>query len=87
MNASGAATTGLQVQGNYIGTGIAGTTSIANGSGVRLTGGAAATIGGATTAHRNVIAGGLGHGVEINANGSAAVTVSGNYIKTAPPAL
>ncbi|HMZ20039.1 MAG TPA: choice-of-anchor Q domain-containing protein, partial [Blastocatellia bacterium] len=77
----GAGTTNTQVLGNMIGTNLTGTSSIANiGDGVGVFGGATGTtIGGTTTAARNIISGNTGNGVELRTNDNF---VQGNYIGT-----
>jgi titin len=77
----GAGTTGNDVAGNYVGTGPDGTSTLANGTGVRVASGASAnTIGGATAGARNVISGNTGNGVEFLNDGTQDNTVAGNYI-------
>jgi CSLREA domain-containing protein len=70
------------VRGNYIGTNAAGTAAIQNGAfGIGIL--AAAhdnTIGGTTTAARNVISGNAGDGIQINA--ALSNSIIGNYIGT-----
>ncbi len=70
------------VQGNYIGTDVTGNVALANGdTGVSISGGATGnTIGGTTSAHRNVISGNTAEGVHITGSGTDSNTVSGNYI-------
>src|SRR5579884_876369 len=70
--------TGVQVQGNYIGTDLKGANAIANGTGVSVAG-SANTIGGTTSATRNIISGNSNVGVAVGASG---VLVQGNYIGT-----
>ena len=71
---------GVQVQGNRIGTNAAGTAAVGNGtSGVSLSSASGNTIGGATTAHRNVISGNGGAGISIDGSGNI---VRGNFIGT-----
>ncbi|MBN9522897.1 right-handed parallel beta-helix repeat-containing protein [bacterium] len=71
--------TGNTVRGNFIGTDLAGTTAVPNGgSGVSVSGGGTATIGGITTAARNVISGNVAAGVHIRQTLGALVI--GNYI-------
>jgi titin len=80
---------GVQVQGNYIGTNAAGTTALANRfSGVEdqigvadLEGSNNNTIGGTTTAARNIISGNKDVGVRIE-SGNSGVQVLGNFIGT-----
>ena len=72
------------VLGNYIGTNATGTGAVANGNdGVQLTSGASNnTIGGTTTAERNIISGNTDDGIVIEVSGTTANIVSGNYIGT-----
>jgi len=72
------------VEGNYIGTNVAGTAAVPNGSaGVTFNGNATKnTIGGTTAGARNVISGNVSHGVLINGVGSEQNTIEGNYIGT-----
>ncbi len=73
--------TGVQVQGNYIGTDVTGNAAIANGSGVIIAAGPQGnTIGGTTPAERNVISGNVGAGVWITGPGTNANAILGNYI-------
>ena len=76
------ASSGNNVQGNYIGTQVNGTSALDNSAdGVELTAGSTGnTIGGTTTDYRNVISGNTDDGVEIN--NSTGNTVSANYIGT-----
>jgi hypothetical protein len=73
--------TGNRVEGNYIGTDFTGTKDLGNvGCGVDATNGASRnTVGGSTTASRNVIAGNDMSGVGIY-NGSSYITVQNNYL-------
>ena len=71
-----AGTTGNVVQGNLIGTKADGTTALANGLGVFVTGTAANTIGGTAAGAGNVISGNTGDGVNIGGNGPLPNTVS-----------
>jgi hypothetical protein len=78
----GPTATGNQVLGNYIGTDATGANAIANDCGVCIENTASAnTIGGATAAERNVIAGSNGAGVAL-LSGAAGNLVYGNYIGT-----
>ncbi len=79
---SGAAATGNIIAGNYIGTDVTGNvTAGALNDGVRIQSGAAAnTVGGATVAHRNVIAGVNGNGVEVINETSDGNTIQNNWI-------
>jgi uncharacterized repeat protein (TIGR01451 family) len=69
------------VQGNYIGTNAAGTTSIRNGGGVNISASSGNLIGGTTAASRNVIAASSCHGVSLS-SGANGNFVQGNYIGT-----
>ncbi len=73
------------VQGNFIGTTLNGAADLGNKkSGVHIDGGASAnTIGGASTAARNVISGNDEHGVYLVGSGVTGNLVQGNYIGTA----
>ena len=72
---------GALIQGNLIGTDVAGTGGLANnGAGVVLTRAVNATIGGPTAAARNVISNNGGTGIEIGGEPSSGLVVSGNYI-------
>ncbi len=70
--------TGVLVQGNYIGTNVTGTAAIANGTGVGIDSGAQGnTVGGPTSSYGNVISGNL-YGVSIaNSDGN---TIAANII-------
>jgi parallel beta-helix repeat protein len=70
---------GVAVQGNYIGTDVTGANAVANYEGVEAAG-SNNTIGGTTSAARNVISGNS-YGVVIN-SGVSGVAVQGNYIGT-----
>jgi hypothetical protein len=82
----GVGTSNNAVLGNTIGLNAAGTAAIANGNdGVAFSGGASNnTVGGITTAARNVISGNGWEGVEINGAGTSNNIVLGNYIGTNP---
>ena len=70
------------IAGNSIGTDAAGTTARPNGVGIVLTNGAHdTTIGGITTAARNLISGNANYGVHLDNAGTGNV-VRGNYIGT-----
>ena len=71
-----------QVQGNLIGTDAAGTVGLGNGlSGVLINSASNNTIGGSTTAARNVISGNNTHGVFISGStGGTGNLVQGNFI-------
>ncbi|WP_168219081.1 cadherin domain-containing protein [Limnoglobus roseus] len=71
---------GNAVYGNYIGLNAAGTKSVANGSGVYLSGGAAQNAIGGAGAKRNVISGNAFNGVTLTDAGTTGNVVAGNYI-------
>ena len=79
-------TVGNLVVGNYIGTTVAGTADMGNGTyGVSIESSAAGnTVGGTTSAERNIISGNdLGSGVRIDGSSTNGNLVKGNYIGTA----
>src|SRR5439155_952927 len=79
----------VMMQGNRIGTNLAGTLDLGNGNaGVELTRGGSPpfptvqfTVGGATPAARNIISGNGGVGMRVN-NLAGPATVQGNFIGT-----
>lgn len=73
---------GNNVQGNFIGTNAAGTSSLANASGGVFVAGANNVIGGTTAAARNVISGNGSSAVTLNGNISHDNIVLGNFIGT-----
>jgi CSLREA domain-containing protein len=78
----GTGATNNTVTGNFIGTNAAGTAAIANGnSGIFLTQTNGNTIGGTTTAARNIISGNTGPGVNVNGN-APNNQILGNFIGT-----
>src|SRR5262249_6153959 len=78
MNAS----TGNQIQGNYIGTDATGTVALGNGFGLFLSTGANNNfIGGSAPGMGNIISGNLNNGLEIFM-GASGNTVQGNFIGT-----
>ena len=80
---AGNSATGNQVQGNYIGTDVNGTADLGNfGDGVFIFDAPSNTIGGTTSAARNIIAGNNGRGVQIAGSGATGNLVQGNYIGT-----
>ncbi|WP_442510878.1 VCBS domain-containing protein [Novipirellula sp. SH528] len=80
---NGTTTTGTVIAANYIGLNLAGTSAIANGGGISLFSGArSTTIGGTTAAHRNVISGNTGVGIEVTGATTQNNTIRGNYIGT-----
>lgn len=78
---------GCTVEGNFLGLDATGTLGLGGGFGVRVVGGDATTIGGATPDARNVISGNDSHGVHIvgqGADDAVGNVVRGNYIGTGP---
>jgi hypothetical protein len=76
-------TSGNLVQGNLIGTNVAGSAALPNnGDGVLITDGANSTIGGLITGARNVISGNGQDGVGIVGNNATGNVLQGNYIGT-----
>jgi uncharacterized repeat protein (TIGR01451 family) len=77
-------TTGNQVQGNFIGTDVLGTHSLANGrNGVILLAGASGNmIGGTAAGARNVIAGNGNDGIQFDDAATTGNWVQGNYVGT-----
>lgn len=71
-----------RVEGNAIGTDLAGTLDLGNGwNGVRITGGARRnSIGGAAREQRNLISGNTENGVMVDVSGTLDNYVAGNYI-------
>ena len=79
----GSTASGNTVQGNYIGTNASGTGDLGNTfEGVIIGDAANNTIGGTTSAHRNVISGNGGAGVDIYGSTLTGNVVQGNYIGT-----
>lgn len=73
-------TTGNKVQGNYIGTDVTGTVSLGNtADGVVLVA-PGNTIGGTTSAARNIISGNQGQGIRMQGSEASGNTVQGNFI-------
>ncbi len=81
---AGLGTNGNLVEGNYIGTDIAGSTALANGAGgVRIQSGASNnTLGGASAGAGNVISGNTGPGVTIRSGLTSGNLLQGNFIGT-----
>jgi len=78
-----ATTTDNSIAGNYIGTDPTGESAVANGTyGIYIYGSPGSTIGGDTSAERNVISGNSQHGIAIQLADSAGIRVTGNYIGT-----
>ncbi|MEQ1828089.1 MAG: cadherin domain-containing protein, partial [Pirellula sp.] len=79
----GSSATNNLVQGNYIGINAAGTAAIANLNGIQLGDGSIGnTIGGTTTAARNVISGNTQYGVYLTGSNTYNNLIQGNYIGT-----
>jgi hypothetical protein len=78
-----AGATGNLVQGNFIGTDLAGTAEVANSSdGVVITSAASNTIGGTSAAARNIISGNASDGIFITGSTATGNLVQGNFIGT-----
>lgn len=76
---------GNSVLGNYIGTSLSGSTSLANSNnGVAIYNSAGNRIGGEDPGARNIISGNLGSGIYLIGLGAVANVVAGNYIGTTP---
>jgi Periplasmic copper-binding protein (NosD)/Right handed beta helix region len=74
-------TTGNIVEGNYIGTDVNGTVALPNGNGIVIENGSTDnTIGGTTSAQRNVISGNSNTALQIQGTGSSGNVVERNYI-------
>lgn len=74
---------GNQVQGNFIGTNAAGTTELGNSfNGVFIGDAPNNTVGGLTSAARNVISGNDTNGIELFGNAAVQNLVQGNYLGT-----
>ncbi len=83
VNLYSADTTDNLVQGNLIGTNVAGTAAIPNGAGVLVQAGSTGnTIGGTASGAGNVISGNTRNGVEITAAGTSGNLVAGNFLGT-----
>ncbi len=79
----GAGATGNLVQGNYLGTDLAGAARVANnGDGILISGAALNVIGGTASGARNVVSGNFNDGVEISGAGASNNVVTGNFIGT-----
>ncbi len=77
---TGASATYNTVQGNYIGTDATGATATANlGAGIEIAS-SNNTIGGTTTAHRNIISGNSLEGIDLTGTSANYNTISNNYI-------
>ncbi|MBI2927940.1 MAG: right-handed parallel beta-helix repeat-containing protein [Verrucomicrobia bacterium] len=84
VEVSGSTAAGNRVEGNFIGTDLAGAADVGNTSdGVQILNGASNnTIGGTATGARNVISGNNSDGVEITSAASTNNTIQGNFIGT-----
>ncbi len=81
IDIDGTGTSQNVVSGNFIGTGVNGTTASTNQTGIALTGGSTAnTIGGSASAARNIISGDAFAGVWIDGQGTDSNVVAGNWI-------
>jgi hypothetical protein len=79
---SSASTSGAEVQGNYIGVNISGNTDVGNGgNGIALAAASSITIGGDTTAARNIISANAGDGIALSGPASNNI-IQNNYIGT-----
>jgi hypothetical protein len=80
---AGASATGNTVSGNYVGVNAAGTAPLPNSLGVDIEAAATGnTVGGTSSAERNVISGNTQMGVLLQNAGTSSNTVAGNYIGT-----
>src|SRR4029453_8548980 len=70
-----------RIEGNWIGLSSAGTAAAANGTGVRVSG-SNHTVGGTTTAARNVVSGNTGSGIIVQDTTSSGNVVAGNFVGT-----
>ncbi|MBL8113454.1 MAG: IPT/TIG domain-containing protein [Acidobacteria bacterium] len=71
----------ISVQGNHIGTNVAGTAKIANSQGLRILSGTGALIGGTVAGAGNVISGNTNEGIVLD-GGVSGATIQGNFIGT-----
>ena len=79
---------GNVIAGNYIGTNTSGTADLGNGgNGVQVIDSANNTIGGTSSAARNVISGNQGEGVRIDGAIATGNVIQGNYIGTSASGL
>jgi CSLREA domain-containing protein len=78
-------TTGNLIQGNAIGTNLAGAGGLGNGAnGVEITAGAAANTIGGTGGAGNIISGNTGDGVSLSGDGTSANVLQGNLLGLVP---
>ena len=78
----GAGSISNRVQGNYIGTGVSGTTRLGNTNGVVIADASNNLVGGTSAAERNVISANRQSGVFLLGAGATGNQVQGNYIGT-----
>ncbi len=71
---------GASIQGNFIGTDVTGTQAISNYNGITVAGAGGTTIGGLTSAARNVISGNIGDGIFFSGSTASGNVVQGNFI-------
>jgi len=72
---------GNVIEGNYIGTNLAGTAASANGvDGIQINGSPNNRIGGTSLAQRNIVSGNARHGVSVNSAGATGNVIEGNRI-------
>ncbi|HWP45948.1 MAG TPA: FG-GAP-like repeat-containing protein [Candidatus Limnocylindrales bacterium] len=80
---SGNSATGNQVQGNLIGTNLGGSSALGNASeGILISSASNNTIGGTTSAARNIISGNTSHGITLSGSGTSGNLIQGNFIGT-----
>ena len=76
-----ATTSGVTIQGNFIGTDATGSADLGNSlEGIQLSGATGTTIGGTVAGSRNIISGNNSSGVRLNA--ASGTSIQGNYIGT-----
>src|SRR5437773_6382451 len=78
----GASGTGNTIEGNFIGTVLAGTSALANGTTGLEIQSANNTVGGTTASARNVISGNTGDGIRIAGSAATGTSIKGNFIGT-----
>ncbi len=74
-------TTGILIQGNFIGTNAIGNSSLPNGEGISIEFSNHDQIGGTTPDARNLISGNSARGVDLSGT-SSAITIQGNFLGT-----
>jgi hypothetical protein len=86
LGGQGSITSGTVIEGNDIGTGVAGAGQDANSFGILVQGANDSTIGGTVAADRNIISGNSGDGIDLTGTTTVPFTTSnvveGNYIGT-----